>query len=77
MLPSWATLRRKDPARPLAEQVADAKVLIPTGGLVDAEVIAAVKDLKLIAQPAAGYANIDVEAAQQQGVPVTIAPGEP
>jgi phosphoglycerate dehydrogenase-like enzyme len=57
-------------------QVANAKVLVPTTGVVDAAAIAAAQDLRLIAQPAAGYANIDLEAAKQRGIPVTIAPGE-
>jgi len=35
-------------------QVADAKVLIPTTGLVSAQDINAVKDLRLITNPAAG-----------------------
>ncbi len=64
-----------DPTRPLAEQVTNARVLIPTTGLVTAADIAAAKDLRLVAQPAAGYNNIDVEAAKQRGVPVTLAPG--
>lgn len=51
------------------------RVLIPTTGVVGAADIAAVRDLRLIAQPAAGYNNIDVEAAKRRGVPVTIAPG--
>ncbi|KAG2493655.1 hypothetical protein HYH03_008170 [Edaphochlamys debaryana] len=64
-----------DPTRPLAEQVRNARVLIPTTGLVTAADIAAPTDLRLVAQPAAGYNNIDVEAARRRGVPVTIAPG--
>ncbi|KAF6261226.1 hypothetical protein COO60DRAFT_1636971 [Scenedesmus sp. NREL 46B-D3] len=75
MLPPWAKLRRMDPTKPLAQQVANAKVLVPTTGHVDAAAIAAAHDLRLIAQPAAGYANIDLEAAKQRGIPVTIAPG--
>lgn len=68
-------MRVADQARPLHEQVADARVIIPTTGRVDAAAIAAAPRLRLIAQPAAGYANIDVEAAKKRGVPVTIAPG--
>eukprot|EP00775_Hariotina_reticulata_P013454 gene13454-13580_t len=68
-------LKRINPLQPLEDQVANAKVLIPTNGLVNAEVIAAAPKLRLIAQPAAGYANIDLQAAKQQGVPVTRAPG--
>ncbi len=50
-------------------------MLIPTTGLVTARDIQAAEDLRLVAQPAAGYNNIDVEAARARGVPVTIAPG--
>ncbi|KAI8467481.1 MAG: D-isomer specific 2-hydroxyacid dehydrogenase [Monoraphidium minutum] len=75
ILPPWAALRVLDPSRPLCEQCADAKVLIPTTGTVDAAAIGAARGLRLIAQPAAGYANIDVAAARARGVPVTIAPG--
>lgn len=74
-LPRWARLHRMDPSRPLAEQVRHARVLIPTTGSVSADAIDAPVDLRLIAQPAAGYNNIDVEAARRRGVPVTIAPG--
>lgn len=75
MLPDWAVLRRLDPARPLAAQCRNARVLIPTTGLVDAAAIEAARDLRLIAQPAAGTANIDLAAAKRRGVPVTFAPG--
>lgn len=50
-------------------------MFIPTTGPVDAAAIDAARDLQLIAQPAAGYSNIDVEAAKRRGVPVTVAPG--
>lgn len=76
ILPPWAKVRVMDTSKPLSEQVQDARVLIPTTGVVDAAAIEAAKGLRLIAQPAAGYANIDVEAAKRRGVPVTIAPGE-
>jgi phosphoglycerate dehydrogenase-like enzyme len=64
-----------NPALPLAQQVANARVLIPTTGLVNAEVIAAAPHCKLIAQPAAGTANIDKDEAKRRGIPVTYAPG--
>lgn len=76
MLPPWAKLRRMDPALPLADQVTNARVLVPTTGHVDAAVIRAAPHLKLIAQPAAGTANIDKEEAKRLGIPVTFAPGE-
>jgi phosphoglycerate dehydrogenase-like enzyme len=76
MLPPWAKLHRINPTLPLARQVTNARVLIPTTGHVDAHVIAAAPHCKLIAQPAAGTANIDKEEAKRRGIPVTYAPGE-
>lgn len=75
LLPPWARLVRVDPSRPLTHQAANARVIIPTTGTVCADLIAAAPRLRLIAQPAAGYNNIDVAAARARGIPVTIAPG--
>ncbi len=44
-------------------------------GIVDRQSIYAATDLRLIAQPASGYNNIDVQAARERGVPITLAPG--
>lgn len=55
--------------------VRPSQVLIPTTGPVDAAAIAAAAGLRLVAQPAAGYSNIDIDAARRAGVPVTTAPG--
>ena len=60
---------------PLAKAIATVDVLLPSNAMVDAEVIAAGRDLRLIQQPAAGVENIDVEAARSRGVPVCYAPG--
>jgi phosphoglycerate dehydrogenase-like enzyme len=75
MLPPWARLRRVDPSRPLAEQVASAHVLIPTSSLVGPQELAAASACRLVAQPCAGCAEIDQAAAAQRGIPVTCAPG--
>ena len=56
-------------------QVADADVLIPTTGLVDAQAIRSAKKLKLIVQPASGYSNISIETASELGIPVCHSPG--
>ena len=69
-------LRMFDPKKgPLAQQVAEAKALVPTTGLVSAEAIDAATDLKLITQPASGLDNVDMEAAHRRGIPVCNAPG--
>lgn len=69
-------LRMFDPRKgPLAAQVSDAKVLVPTTGEVPAEAIDAATDLVLITQPASGLDNVDLAAAKRRGVPVCSAPG--
>ncbi len=69
------TLRVWDRARPLIDEVATVEVLLPSNGVITAEVIAAAPRLRLIQQPAAGYEGIDVAAARARGVPVCNAPG--
>ncbi len=56
-------------------QVASADVLVPTTAVCGADVVNAARNLKLIVQPAAGYNNIAVEAAQARGIPVCTSPG--
>ena len=69
-------IRMFDPKKgPLAQQVAAARVLVPTTGLVPAEAIDAALDLVLITQPASGLDNVDLDAARRRGVPVCNAPG--
>jgi phosphoglycerate dehydrogenase-like enzyme len=57
--------------------VASADVLVPTTAVCGADVVNAAHNLKLIVQPAAGYNNIAVEAAQARGIPVCTSPGVP
>jgi phosphoglycerate dehydrogenase-like enzyme len=75
MLPPWVKLLRMDPHRPLADQVKECQVLIPTTGSVGEDVIRAAPLCKLIAQPASGHENICMATAKELGIPVTIAPG--
>ncbi len=56
-------------------QVTNADVFIPTTGIVDSRAIRSAKKLKLIAQPATGYSNIDIETAAELGIPVCTSPG--
>jgi phosphoglycerate dehydrogenase-like enzyme len=60
---------------PLDQAVAEADVILPSNGRVDAAVIAAATRLRLIQQPAAGTEGIDREAARARGIPVCNAPG--
>ena len=74
-LPSQMIVGTRSFDRPLAEQVADVDVLIPSNSPVDAAVIRAAPRLKLIQQPATGYEDIDLHAAREHGIPVCNAPG--
>ncbi len=74
-LPEGATMRMRDPSRPLHEDLREAHVILPSNMRLDAEAIGAAERLMLIQQPAAGYDSIDVAAAQARGVPVCNAPG--
>jgi phosphoglycerate dehydrogenase-like enzyme len=73
-LPAGSTIRARDPARPLRDELADAEVILPSNCPIDAAAIAAPRRLRLIQQPAAGYERIDLEAARARGVPVCNAP---
>ena len=73
-LPAGATLARWDRSRPLADEVGDVDVLLPSNARVDAAVIAAARQLRLIQQPAAGTEGIDKAAAAARGIPVCNAP---
>jgi phosphoglycerate dehydrogenase-like enzyme len=74
-LPEGASLRVRDYVRPLPEEVAGAHVILPSNAHIDAEAIAAARDLRLIQQPAVGVEVVDLEAARGRGVPVCNAPG--
>jgi phosphoglycerate dehydrogenase-like enzyme len=74
-LPAGHGIAHWDRRRPLADEVADVDVILPSNGLIDAGVIAAATRLRLIQQPAAGVDNIDREAARARGIPVCNAPG--
>src|SRR5215831_6122 len=74
-LPDGASIRIRDPERPLAAELADADVILPSNCPIDAAAMAAPSRLILIQQPAAGYDGIDLAAAQSRGVPVCNCPG--
>lgn len=74
-LPEGVTIRARDLARPLHDEVRDADVILPSNARIDAGVIAAAPRLRLLQQPAVGVEKIDLEAARARGVPVCNAPG--
>ncbi|MEE0972873.1 MAG: NAD(P)-dependent oxidoreductase [Paludibacteraceae bacterium] len=60
----------------LLEAVADADAIIIRSDIVDAEVIAAAKNLKIVVRAGAGYDNVDLQAATAAGVCVMNTPGQ-
>ena len=60
----------------LLEAVADADALIVRSDKIDAEVMDAAKQLKIIVRAGAGYDNIDLEAAKARGIVVENTPGQ-
>jgi D-3-phosphoglycerate dehydrogenase len=61
---------------PLLEAVADADAVIIRSDIVDAEVLDAAKQLKLVVRAGAGYDNVDTAAAKAKGVAVMNTPGQ-
>lgn len=60
----------------LLEAVADVDALIIRSDKVDAEVLDAAKQLKIVVRAGAGYDNVDLEAATAHGVVVMNTPGQ-
>ena len=60
----------------LLEAVADADAIIIRSDVVDAEVLDAAKQLKIVVRAGAGYDNVDLEAATAHGVCVMNTPGQ-
>lgn len=60
----------------LLEAVADADALIIRSDVVDAEVLDAAKQLKIVVRAGAGYDNVDLAAATAHGVCVMNTPGQ-
>ena len=60
----------------LVAAAADADAMIIRSDKVDAEVLDAAKQLKIVVRAGAGYDNVDLEAATQHGVVVMNTPGQ-
>lgn len=60
----------------LLDAVADADALIIRSDKVDAEVLDAAKQLKIVVRAGAGYDNVDLEVATAHGVVVMNTPGQ-
>lgn len=60
----------------LLDAVKDANAIIIRSDIIDAEVIDAAKDLKIVVRAGAGYDNVDLAAATAKGVCVMNTPGQ-
>lgn len=60
----------------LLEAVKDANAIIIRSDIIDAEVLEAAKDLKIVVRAGAGFDNVDLEAATAHNVCVMNTPGQ-
>lgn len=71
-----ALLEKYTEKQQLLDAVADANAIIIRSDIIDQEVIAAAKALKIVVRAGAGYDNVDLEAATAAGVCVMNTPGQ-
>lgn len=71
-----ALLEKYTDKQQLLEAVADANALIIRSDKVDAQVLDAAKQLKIVVRAGAGYDNVDLAAATAHGVVVMNTPGQ-
>ncbi len=69
-------LEKYDQKSQLLKAVEDVDALIIRSDKVDAEVLDAAKNLKIVVRAGAGYDNVDLEAATARGVSVQNTPGQ-
>lgn len=72
----FALLEKYTEKKQLLDAVADADAIIIRSDIVDAEVLAAAKNLKIVVRAGAGYDNVDLDAATKAGVCVMNTPGQ-
>ena len=73
---SLVLLEKYTEKQQLLDAVADADALIIRSDVVDAEVLDAAKQLKIVVRAGAGYDNIDLAAASSHGVIAMNTPGQ-
>jgi D-3-phosphoglycerate dehydrogenase len=69
-------LEKYSEKKQLLEAVVEADAIIIRSDIIDAEVIAAAKQLKIVVRAGAGFDNVDLEAATAAGVCVMNTPGQ-
>ncbi|MFA6871394.1 MAG: NAD(P)-dependent oxidoreductase [Bacteroidaceae bacterium] len=71
-----ALLEKYSDKAALLAAVKDANAIIIRSDIIDAEVMDAAKDLKIVVRAGAGFDNVDLEAATQRGICVMNTPGQ-
>jgi D-3-phosphoglycerate dehydrogenase / 2-oxoglutarate reductase len=71
-----ALLEKYTEKQQLLDAVVDVNAIIIRSDIIDAEVIAAGKQLKIVVRAGAGYDNVDLDAASKAGVVVMNTPGQ-
>jgi len=71
-----ALLEKYTEKKQLLDAIADANAVIIRSDIIDAEVLAAAKALKIVVRAGAGYDNVDLDAATATGVCVMNTPGQ-
>lgn len=71
-----AVLEKYTEKQQLLEAVADVDAIIIRSDIIDAEVMDAAKNLKIVVRAGAGYDNVDLEAATARKVVVMNTPGQ-
>ncbi len=71
-----ALLEKYTEKQQLLDAIADANAVIIRSDIIDAEVLTAAKNLKIVLRAGAGYDNVDLEAATKAGVCVMNTPGQ-
>jgi D-3-phosphoglycerate dehydrogenase len=71
-----ALLEKYTEKKQLLEAVADANAIIIRSDIIDAAVLSAAKNLKIVVRAGAGYDNVDLDAATAAGVCVMNTPGQ-
>lgn len=72
----WAVIEAYKEKKQLLDAVADADALIIRSDKVDAEVLQAAQQLKIVVRAGAGYDNVDLETAKLRQVVVENTPGQ-
>jgi D-3-phosphoglycerate dehydrogenase / 2-oxoglutarate reductase len=71
-----ALLEKYTEKKQLLDAIADANAVIIRSDIIDAEVLASAKSLKIVVRAGAGYDNVDLDAATAAGVCVMNTPGQ-